>query len=82
MKMRKNIAVSDSGFIFNPGTGDSFSTNPIGMEIIALMKEEKDIEAIKSVITEKYNVDDATFEKDYFDFLNMLQSYQLTEHNA
>jgi len=80
--MRKNIAVSDSGFIFNPGTGDSFSTNPIGMEIIALMKEEKDIEAIKSVITEKYNVDDATFEKDYFDFLNMLQSYQLTEHNA
>jgi hypothetical protein len=82
MKMRKNIAVSDSGFIFNPGTGDSFSTNPIGMEIIALMKEEKDIEAIKSVITGKYNVDDATFEKDYFDFLNMLQSYQLTEHNA
>ena len=80
--MRKNIAVSDSGFIFNPGTGDSFSTNPIGMEIIALMKEEKDIEAIKAVITEKYNVDDATFEKDYFDFLNMLQSYQLTEHNA
>ena len=82
MKMRKNIAVSDSGFIFNPGTGDSFSTNPIGMEIIALMKEEKDIEAIKAVITGKYNVDDATFEKDYFDFLNMLQSYQLTEHNA
>ena len=80
--MRKNIAVSDSGFIFNPGTGDSFSTNPIGMEIIALMKEEKDIEAIKAVITGKYNVDDATFEKDYFDFLNMLQSYQLTEHNA
>ncbi len=80
--MRKNIAVSDSGFIFNPGTGDSFSTNPIGMEIIALMKEEKDIDAIKAVITGKYNVDDATFEKDYFDFLNMLQSYQLTEHNA
>lgn len=82
MKMRKNIAVSDSGFIFNPGTGDSFSTNPIGMEIIAMMKDEKDMEAIKKVITSKYNVDDATFEKDYFDFLNMLQSYQLTEHNA
>jgi hypothetical protein len=76
------LALKPRRIIFNPGTGDSFSTNPIGMEIIALMKEEKDIEAIKSVITGKYNVDDATFEKDYFDFLNMLQSYQLTEHNA
>ena len=82
MKMRKNIAVSDSGFIFNPGTGDSFSTNPIGMEIISLMKEDKELEIIKKVITEKYNVDDATFEKGYNDFLNMLQNYQLTEHNA
>lgn len=82
MKMRKNIAVSDSGFIFNPGTGDSFSTNPIGLEIISLMKDDKNLEAIKKVITEKYNVDDATFEKDYNDFLSMLQNYQLTEHNA
>jgi len=82
MKMRKNIAVSDSGFIFNPGTGDSFSTNPIGMEIISMIKEEKKQEEIKKVITSKYNVDDATFEKDFLDFLNMMQNYQLTEHNA
>ena len=47
MKMRKNIAVSDSGFIFNPGTGDSFSTNPIGMEIISMIKEEKKV--LKSI---------------------------------
>jgi hypothetical protein len=52
------------------------------MEIISLMKEDKELEIIKKVITEKYNVDDATFEKDYNDFLNMLQNYQLTEHNA
>jgi hypothetical protein len=82
MKLRKNIAVSDSGFIFNPGTGDSFSTNPIGIKIISLIKEERDFESIKNSIIEEYNVDDATFEKDYADFLNMLKTYQLIESNA
>ena len=41
MRVRKNIATSDEGFVFNPATGDSFSTNSIGAEIIRLMKGEK-----------------------------------------
>jgi len=39
MRVRKNIATSDEGFLFNPTTGDSFSTNAIGAEIILLMKK-------------------------------------------
>ena len=41
MKIKKNIAISDSGFIFNPSTGESFTVNPIGVEIITLLKEDK-----------------------------------------
>ena len=82
MKMRKNIAVSDSGFIFNPGTGDSFSTNPIGIKIINMLKEQKDDEAIKTAIVEEYNVEVASFEMDFNDFMNMLKTYQLTETNV
>ena len=33
MKIKTNIALSDSGFLFNPSTGDSYSVNPIGQEI-------------------------------------------------
>jgi len=82
MRLRKNIAVSDSGFIFNPGTGDSFSTNPIGIKIINMLKEQKDDEAIKTVIVEEYNVEVASFEMDFNDFMNMLKTYQLTETNV
>jgi len=78
MQVNKNIAISDSGFIFNPSSGDSFSANPIGLEIIRLLKEEKTKEAIMTEITEKYAVDKSTFEKDINDFLLMLSSYQLT----
>jgi len=34
MKISQNIAISENGFLFNPATGDSFSTNACGKEII------------------------------------------------
>ena len=37
MKIKKNIALSDTGFVFNPGNGDSFSVNPIGLEILKIL---------------------------------------------
>jgi len=42
IKLKNNIAVSNSGFVFNPTTGDSFSVNPIGEFMIQLLKEGKE----------------------------------------
>lgn len=80
MKIKKNIAVSDNGFIFNPSTGDSYSINPIGMEIIRQLKDTKPKEEIKHAIMNEYNCDEATFEKDFYDFTMMLRNYKLLEH--
>ncbi len=81
MKINKNIAVSDNGFIFNPLSGDSFSTNPIGQEVIRLMKEQKTKEEIVKLLAQKYNSEDSNIEKDLVDFFQMLLSYQLiSEH--
>lgn len=79
MKIKRNIALSDSGFVFNPTTGDSFSTNPIGLEIIKLLKDDQNAEQVKKHILSKYMTDEATFEKDYYDFVNMLTKLQLIE---
>jgi hypothetical protein len=79
MKIKRNIALSDSGFVFDPSTGDSFSTNPIGLEIIKMLKEGKNPEEIKSVITKNYLTDDVSFEKDYYDFINMLTKLKLSD---
>ena len=81
MNINKNIAISDSGFIFNPSSGDSFSTNQVGLEIIRLLQEGKKKEVIISEIVEKYSTDESTIEKDLGVFFLMLSSYQLLNEN-
>lgn len=77
MHINKNIAISESGFIFNPSTGDSFSTSHIGQDIIRMLQSEKSLEDVMQSVQEKYSVDRQTLEKDLGDFLYMLQSYQI-----
>lgn len=80
MKINKNIAISESGFIFNPSTGDSFSTNPIGAEIIQMMKDDKKVSDIIKTISSKYNVEGPAFEKDLEDFYAQLRDCYLTAY--
>lgn len=79
MKIRKNIAVSEEGFIFNPTTGDSFSTNKVGTEIINLLKQGKTLGEVKETITLVYDVDEALFERDLEDFMMFLKEFGIAE---
>jgi hypothetical protein len=81
MSIKNNVAVSNSGFIFNSNSGESFSANPIGTEIINAVKENKSFEEIKTLILSKYSIDEETFEKDFYDFLSVLNNFSLTDTN-
>ena len=51
MQLRKNIAISETGFVFNPTTGDSYSINEVGREILAYLKENvAEVVHLKSVV--------------------------------
>jgi hypothetical protein len=80
MYLKKNIATSESGFIFNPGTGDSYSANPIAAEILLLLKEKIPVAAIKAKILVKYDVDPSQLEKDWDDFTNQLKAANIIEN--
>lgn len=79
MKIKKNIAVSESGFVFDPSSGESFTLNQVGTDIIDQLKQEKAFEDIRQGILDKYDVDSITFEKYYYDFINSLRQYKLIE---
>lgn len=79
MKIRKNIAISETGFLFNPLTGDSFSTNTVGLDVIQQLKAGKTEQEITVFITEKYAVDASEFEKDLEDFRLQLRDSQVLE---
>ncbi len=81
MSIKKDVAISDSGFLFNPTTGESFSVNPVGMEIISMMKENKSATDIIDYVTEHYHTDTVTVDKDLNDFREMLNHYSLTDDN-
>jgi hypothetical protein len=79
MKLKKNIATSESGFVFNPSSGDSFSLNTIGAEILLQMKESKSSDEIKKDILNRYEVDKSLLEKDWDDFMAQLKDNNLLE---
>jgi hypothetical protein len=81
MKLRKNIAISESGLLFNPVTGESFSVNPIGIEILSMIKESKTQRQIGEALLAKYSTDKITIENDYQDFIDLLSHNHLLEHN-
>ncbi len=77
MNIRKNIATNDEGFIFNPSTGDSFSVNPIGVELIQLLKKDTSTDEISEIICQKYDVDRIVFEQDLEDFIIQLKDFNI-----
>ncbi len=79
MKVKRNIAVSESGFLFNPSTGDSYSINPIGQEIFKMLQEGHSREEVKAHVLANYLTDEAMFEKDFYDFEVMLKNYKLVQ---
>ena len=79
MNQKKNVAISESGFVFDPTTGDSFSLNPVGQEILELIKQGKNQNEITDLIISKYDVDQNSFERYFIDFLSTLKQMQLVE---
>jgi len=82
MKIKKNIAISESGFVFDPTTGESYSLNPIGKEILEMLKDEKSIDEIHQIITDQYEIDRGSFEKYFYDFTATLKYFDLVENNG
>jgi hypothetical protein len=81
MRLKKNIALSESGFVFDPSTGDSYSLNDEAQEIVRMMNENMSAGEITDFMVENYDIDRAGFEKYYFDFVGTLRQYRLIEED-
>lgn len=71
------IAMSDTGFLFLPSTGETFTLNQIGKEIFKMIQAGENDETIFERITTEYDVDQNILEKDFSDFVMQLKSYSL-----
>jgi hypothetical protein len=79
MNIKKNIATSENGFIFNPATGDSFSANEVAAEILQAMKNGDTELQIKNKLLEKYEVSPEQLNRDWEDWMAQLKEANLLE---
>jgi hypothetical protein len=82
MKLKRYVAVSESGVLFNASTGDSFSVNPVAVKIIEMIKQELNEDGILQRMYELYEVDRDRLSQDYFDFIGHLKQLNLLENDG
>lgn len=79
-RMQKNcrlqkLAVSQTGFIFDPQSGRSFSVNPTGLRTLELLKEGMGSSETAEILADEYNVPVEVAEGSVESFLLQLGRY-------
>lgn len=69
----RDLAVSETGFVFDPVSGATFNTNVTGRTIIQGLKEGDDRFALLTRLRESFEIGEQDLDADLDDFLFMLR---------
>lgn len=75
----RDLAISDSGFVFDPYTGATFSANGSGRVILEGLREGLDRAAICARLVENFDVAGEDLPRDIADFLQVLRREGVVE---
>lgn len=67
------LALSDSGFVFDPVTGNSFSLNATGLAIVRRLQRGESLERIVETLQDEFEVEPRTAERDLIEFATLLR---------
>jgi hypothetical protein len=73
----KSLAISDSGFIFDPVSGHSYTINETGLTLLRMLKTDKEIAEIIQDFLVEYDVSEDELDLDIQEFIQTLKSYYL-----
>ena len=77
MERLQRLAISDEGFIFDPETGNSFTTNKVGLWIMGRLKEDRTVSQIFEDMVEQFDTDREEAQRDLMDFMEQLRASRL-----
>jgi hypothetical protein len=69
----ERLAVSESGFVFDPVSGHSFSVNETGLEILRDLLASRNLDSLRQRLAQEYEVDETALERDLLEFLGSLR---------
>jgi hypothetical protein len=75
----KRLAISETGFVFDPKSGHSYTVNVVGMEVLICFKNGMNEKDIIKFIIDNYEVSETQLKRDYDTFIMRLRQYGLYE---
>jgi hypothetical protein len=68
------IAVSESGFLFDPVSGDSFTLNETGLAVLRLVRRTREAGALAAALAQEFDVSEEQAERDLIEFAASLRA--------
>lgn len=78
----RDLAISSTGFVFDPHTGATFSANDTGLVILRALNEGLEREAIAARLCERFEVEAERAGRDLDEFLHLLRRNELLENQT
>jgi len=71
-ELYQRLALSESGFVFDPVSGQSFTVNETGVALLRLLQQSTDLQEIQESLADIYDVQPNELERDINNFTSSL----------
>jgi PqqD family protein of HPr-rel-A system len=77
MNRLRSLALSETGFVFDPITGYTYNLNPMATELLKRLQKGETADVILAHMKANYDADANEIERDWEQFLERLREYGL-----
>jgi hypothetical protein len=71
----QRLAISESGFVFDPVSGHNFTVNETALDILRLLQKSTDVDPVLQHLVNSYDVTPQQAKRDLLEFAAILRDY-------
>ena len=71
----QRLAISESGFVFDPASGHNFTVNETGLSILRQLQKSIELEPLLERLANEYDAPTRELERDVQEFASVLRDY-------
>ncbi|MCG6971204.1 MAG: PqqD family protein [Gammaproteobacteria bacterium] len=71
----RRLAISESGFVFDPVSGHNFTVNDTGLVILRRLQQNQDFSRLLQELEQEFQADSSEIERDVIEFIGMLREF-------
>ncbi len=71
----RRLAISESGFVFDPVSGHNFTVNDTGLLILRHLQQNQDFSTLVKRLQQEYDATPNDIERDVIEFIGMLREF-------